>query len=280
MLGIMPRLVVMKMTNSKEELCWYKVVFKQLTPIHIGQKNYGVLSETRLFIPQWTMWGALVNAYGKIQGGKDDDFKEGKELFKSTTCFFPILNKEGYHIMFPNFKNGKLYIGDMKEEEFRLKFTDTYVSTSISPEYIAAKDGSLHETEIILPKSKKDGSQIYWVGLVGIEESKKEKFVSFIKQCEDVFIGGDIGYGLGRLRVLQNGINDADEECLKNWNLKLDGEVICNGEPIRKYLRFNQDYTLQKGKLEFVVQYDFSGRSPSIVKKGCFFVPGSEVKKI
>lgn len=268
------------MIDIKGGLCWYKFVFKQLTPIHIGQKNYGVLSETRLFIPQWTMWGALVNAYGKTKGGKDADFEDGKKLFKDTTCFFPTLNKEGCQRIFPKFRNGKFYIGNMKEEEFRLKFTDTYVSTSIRPEYIAAKDGSLHETEVILPKGKEDGSQIYWVGLVGIEQSRGKEFVGFIEQLEGVFIGGDIRYGLGRLKVLQDGIFEINGECLKRWGLDLEGKVLCSGEPIKKYLKFTPDYILQKGKLEFVVQYDFSGKIP-IVGKNCYlFVPGSEIKKV
>ena len=95
-----------------------------------------------------------------------------------------------------------------------------------------------------------------------------------------MFIGGDIRYGLGRLKVLQDGIFEINGECLKKWGLDLEGKVLCNGEPIKKYLKFTSDYILQKGKLEFVVQYDFSGKIP-IVGKNCYlFVPGSEIKKV
>lgn len=275
-------MVVIKMSDMNKKLCWYRLIFKQLTPLHIGMKNYGVLSETRLFIPEWTIWGALVAAYGKIKGWKDADFKNGQELLKSSTCFFPVADKEKC-VMFPTFKNGKIYIGDFKEEEFRLNYTDTYVSTtyvstSIRPEDVSAKDNSLHETEAVLTKSKKDGKQIYWVGLIGIREDDKSNFINFMNQLEEIFVGGDIRYGFGNLNVLKDKISEVNEEALQDWNIDLSGNVLCNGKPIKKYLKCDSNYILQKGKLEFILKYDFSKSTPTIIDNGFFFVPGSEVR--
>ncbi len=54
-----------KMSSEKK---WYKLVFKQIQPIHIGMGSYGVINETRIFIPGWTMWGALTKAYNLKMG--------------------------------------------------------------------------------------------------------------------------------------------------------------------------------------------------------------------
>ena len=71
--GIMQKHWVMIM-NKK----WYKLVFRQEEPIHIGKGSYGVLSETRVIIPGWTIWGALVNKYVKDKNGTENYEKTGK----------------------------------------------------------------------------------------------------------------------------------------------------------------------------------------------------------
>lgn len=287
----MRKLMVMIMNNSQNKIFWYKLKLKQMSPIHIGKKNYGVLSETRLFIPGWTMWGALVNSYGKLNGGKDENFKEGKELFEKITCFYP--KTESIDIMFPKFKDGKLHMGNTSEKEFRRRFTDTYVSTAINPVNISAKDASLHEIEIILPIDRDKRENLYWEGLVGIEESKKNDFEVFIEKTKELYVGGEIAYGFGKMDIVKDKVNEGMEKDLSIWGLAKDGKLetnqkifskgkeedkVCKSENyIKNYIEINKNYELKKGKLEFVVMYDFSGETPSIEKKRYCFVPGSEI---
>lgn len=65
------------MDNNKE---WHKLVFKQVQPIHIGTGSYGVMNETRIFIPGWTMWGSLTKAYNLEMGS---DLSENQDLFEN-----------------------------------------------------------------------------------------------------------------------------------------------------------------------------------------------------
>ena len=128
---------------------WYKLIFKQLQPIHIGTRGYGVISETRVFIPGWTMWGALTNAYGKTHHG---DY--GQDLFATITCFYPAFIPDGSEVTFPKFENGEFYLKEMSEAAFRYQFVHTYISTAIDPTHLSTEDKSLHEMEVILPKGK------------------------------------------------------------------------------------------------------------------------------
>lgn len=266
----------MGMNDLNKRLIWYKIQLKQLSSIHIGKKNYGVLAETRLFIPGWTIWGALVNSYGRLNGGSIDAFNEGKELFENITCFYIIRNTK--KVMFPEFYNGKLYLGNMPEEEFRSKFTYTFTSTAIEPDCIAARDASLHEIEIILPKAKKSTENIYWVGLVGIENSKEEIFNRFLNKIVELPVGGDTSYGFGKMEIDNKEYYLANEKDLMDWGLTSKGKLnISIGNSSRNYIQLSNTYKLKKGKLEFIVQYDFSDDIPFIEGTKYCFVPGSEI---
>jgi len=109
------------MSDNKK---WYKLVFKQIQPIHIGVGSYGVVNETRIFIPGWTMWGALTKAYN-LQNNQS--LSENQELFENISCFYPCFNKDGKDVLFPNFENGEFCLGKYSEDEFRAKLVDSFV---------------------------------------------------------------------------------------------------------------------------------------------------------
>lgn len=273
---IMLRLWVITMANEANELIWYKVTFKQIGPIHIGEKNYGVLSETKVFIPGWTLWGALVNSYGKFKGGRAKDFEEGKRIFENITCFYPKIDDEP---MFPNLKDGRLYIGNISEKQFRINYTDVFMSTAINPMYISAKDASLHETEIILHKSKDKKKNIYWIGLLGIKTEYNSKFNEFINNLDEISVGGEISYGFGQMKMDEKPL-PVSEDNLNNWNLKNDGSLLINSknsDPIKNYIRLSDDIKFVNSKLEYVVQYNFIKTHHLIDSKGYYFIPGSKI---
>lgn len=264
------------MSDTNGGLKWYKIIFKQMSPIHIGMKNYGVLSETRVFIPGWTIWGALVNNYGKYTGGEVAGFEKGKRIFQNITCFYPEIDDKS---MFPNFKNGRLYMGDVSEKQFRISNTDVLMSTAIDPAYISAKDASLHETEFILHKSKDTKKNTFWIGLLGIKEEDKSVFNDFMSTLDEIFIGGEISYGYGQLKK-EKDLLIASGDDLKDWDLNDDGSLFIDSndlKPIRSYIQRSDDIKPIKSRLEYIVQYDFSKNKPSIVSAGNYFIPGSEV---
>ena len=149
---------------------WYKLIFRQVQPIHIGSGSYGVINETRIFIPGWTMWGALTKAHN-LENEKD--LSDNQELFKNISCFYPAFkNSNDFDILFPKFEDGEFCLGEYTEDKFRAKFVDTFMSTAIDSFSNTALDDSLHELNVILPGAKADfveddkEKQLYWVGVV------------------------------------------------------------------------------------------------------------------
>ncbi|MGB9755786.1 MAG: hypothetical protein ACPLXO_02775, partial [Desulfurella sp.] len=71
---------------------WYKLVFKQNQPIHIGSTRWGVINETEVFIPGWTMWGALTNQF--LIENEFKDIEKSKKIFERITNFYPMIGQE------------------------------------------------------------------------------------------------------------------------------------------------------------------------------------------
>lgn len=288
MLGIMLKQQKKVVAMAK---IWYKLIFKQISPIHIGIFNYGVLSETRIFIPGWTIWGALVNKYGQHKG-KEEYFEEGKKIFESITCFYPKLEKEN-KVLFPEYKNGEFYLGDYSENEFRAKFTDVYVSTSIQPLSLTAKDESLHEIEVILPKSKfvnENKENLYWIGLLGIDEDKKEEIKEFLEKNSNISVGGDSRYGLGNMKLDELvQLNEAANDELTKWGITEEGKLTFKEDKILKnYFSITDGFydEIREGERIFhvgtiehvIIDYDFSSARLKTEKSKICVTPGSKIK--
>lgn len=265
---------------------WLELTFVQLSPVHIGKYNYGVISETRIFIPGFTMWGALVNAYGLKNGATDSAYEDLKKKFENITCFYPVFNDEIY---LPEFHKGQLcyisYPGRIKYTEKQIKalFIDTYISTAVTPDKLAAKKGTLHEIEVFLDRSKfkngisRDINQVYWRGLVGIYDSRYEEFLS---EGLEIIVGGDSRYGLGRLRLESK--KEIGEKELGMWQIDKNGYFKSSENPILNYMDAGE-VELLKGKIEAVVQLDYRNMIPEAAKNKddnsfrICFVPGSIV---
>jgi len=238
---------------------WYKLVFKQIQPIHIGQGSYGVVNETRIFIPGWTMWGALTKAYNLQKGNK---LSENQDLFKNISCFYPCFDNEGKDVLFPEFNKGEFYLGDYSEDRFRAKFVDTFISTAINPRTNTALGESLHELNIVLPAVKKDyrenemEDQIYWVGIIELEEDKE--------MPKEIYIGGDARYGLGKM-VLGN--KTALRNLPNDWKQK------------GGYIPVGAIHELPQKKIELLVEtiaaWKGAGLNVRLIREGFYCVPGS-----
>jgi len=238
---------------------WKKIVYKQIQPLHIGYSNYGVMNETRLFIPGITMWGALTNAYVKSLGGKEEDYKKYQETFENITCFYPMIENA---VLYPKFKNGEFYLGDKSEKEFRYECVDTYVSTAINPITLNAKDENLHEIDIILPQSKEDKKQLYWVGHIKTSE----------KIPEEIYVGGDSRYGFGLMKL--------EREFEENYSYEVKKGIYQSrypkNEPLLNFLEFESDKKFE-GKIEILAEFDFSENRPKVNEAKYYIVPGSKI---
>jgi len=245
-------------------MCWYKLIFKQKQPIHIGKFEWGVVSETKIFIPGWTMWGALVNAY--ITKNKIHDISKIEEIqryFETITNFFPSF--DGENILEPKYKNGNFYLGNYSEEKFRYKYIKADFKTAVEPISRKAKDEHLYEFEYIIP-------EFYWIGLIKIKNEEIKNF--FEGKKPEIFIGGDTKYGYGLLELEDP--KEAEDEDLKNWNLSDDGKPNVNNKTLKNFLEFDSNIEF-KGELKLIPEFDFRQNTPVLTDARYFINVGSNV---
>jgi len=237
-------------------MSWYKVTFKQIQPIHLGYKKHGVINETRVFITGQMMWGALVNAYGRVKNWNSDEYEQNQTLFENISCFYPMIDNE---VLYPKFEEGEFYLGNYSENEFRKNYTTTLLSTAINPNTRNAKDESLHELDVILPNN------IYWVGYVQCDKMKLE-------ELKEIYIGGDSRYGLGLIKL-----EEIIEESYAQNPIKGKIEEYSSlNTSITNFVKFNNQKF--EGKLEILAEFDFNKNRPKVVESGLYISVGSKIK--
>ncbi len=263
---------------------WYKVVLNQITPVHVGKRIWGVLSETEVFIPGWTVAGAFTHLYLVSKINSTTNAEEVLNKFQVITNFYPVLeskeeknrkgkekNGEGEKILFPHFNNGNFYLGDYDEDEFRYEYIKADFKTAVEPILRKAKDKNLYEFEYIVPEFK-------WVGLVRLEESIKKELESF----EEVFIGGDVKYGYGRFTFNIEELKEEEKE-LGEFNLSLEREGVKiknTEEPIRCFVEFKGAIKdkISLGAPRLYAKLNFRSGTPTVENAYFLLPPGSKIK--
>jgi len=274
---------------------WYKLIFTQNQPIHIGSLTWGVISETAIFIPGWTMWGALTKQYVIY---KDCSIEENQKYFEKITNFYPAINQED-QLLFPAYEKGDFCLKNLyknynlsnkqnpeteetySESEFRFKFVDSIMSTAVEPLSRKAKDESLHEFEYILPKSKprlhESQIKLYWIGLIGLESDAEEMVKNFFEPCTmKVYIGADSRYGFGELKLV--GFKEADESELEKWGIDKDGFCTINKNMnyLTQYLEFSPEIKFE-GEIKLIADFDFTTNIPKVVCAKYYINVGSKI---
>jgi len=241
---------------------WFELTFKQIEPINIGQGGWGVVNETRIFIPGITMWGALTNAYFKETG---KHYKDIKNIFEQISCFYPKIDGK---VLYPNYKNGEFHLGDISESEFRQKYVKNFTSTAINPTSLNAKDESLHEIDLIYPYN------IEWVGYINCKKEYLDEYLDEKKEIK-IYIGGDARYGFGLMEFTKkDSKKDYNFELIKgiykNEHDNIEHETI-----LKNYLEFkNQEF---EGELEILPEFDFTKGQKTIKNAKYYITPGSKI---
>ena len=285
-------------------LKWYKLVFKQLLPIHIGNFRWGVVNQTEIFIPGQVIWGALVKHYMEEKQIKDQSkVEEIKKSFERITNFFPSL--DGKETLEPHYRDGEFYLGNFSEREFRFLFTFADFRTSIEPIFRKAKDEHLYEFEYISPlpveenlkslkkqngvnrnletleKNLNQKEPLRWIGIIGIPE--RDEYKNFLEEGLKVWIGGDVRYGFGEL-VLEKVITLEEsklEKTLKEWNLTPEGKFLETADkPLKNLVSVNYLKEIDRGEIKLLVKLTFDKNIPQVEKDctGFYAWVGSEVK--
>jgi len=267
-----------KMSNEKK---WYKLVFKQNQPVHIGWFKWGVIKETALFIPGQTMWGALVYAYIlQKQLKSEGEIEEVKNKFEILTNFFPTFDRQGNDFLEPKYENGEFYLGEFSEEKFRFLFVDSILQTAIEPILRKAKDESLHELDFILPKPKQKlenfNDSLYWVGLIKLHPNEVN---NFLREGLKIFVGGDIKYGYGELELIK--CEEINENLKEKWQIYETENEKITVYPNKNILHFiNIDIFENhevEGKIIPIPKFNFKENTPQMESCNLYLHIGGKI---
>jgi len=286
-----------------KKLKWFKLIFKQLAPIHIGNFRWGVVNQTEIFIPGQVIWGALVKRYLELKGiTSTREVEKIKKYFEIISNFFPSF--DGNNILEPHYRDGEFHLGNFSEREFRFLFTFADFRTSIEPIFRKAKDEHLYEFEYISPfpikenlkslkkqggkngnleileRSLREGKPLRWIGIIGIPADDGD-IEGFLKEGLKVWVGGDTRYGLGEL-VLEKVTEISEENRLKEWNVTPEGALLDYSETksIRNFISVDYLEEIKQGEIKLLVKLIFDKSIPKVEKECTNFYAwvGSEVK--
>lgn len=216
--------------DTQESAMWTvePLAFRLRSPLHIGWRKVGNLMQTRPYVPAKNLWAALTAELARRQAKEGRAAAAqayqcvGNDVAESLafTYLFPALVVDPAQGVDPalalypwltptGLKYGK---DQLAAETFDYLFLDSYASTAITVGQNAAETGSLHETEMLRPRTRRLagtplagsygeaadelGVPVY---LVGYALVKGEGLAGWRGALERLQIGGERRYGWGRI---------------------------------------------------------------------------------
>lgn len=266
----------------------YQLVYRALSPVHIGSFTMGYINLSRPYITGKAMWGAMTA--NLVRSGFNDTYESCGALLKTKirmSYFFPALELE--KPLLPHFTKHGLRYGDqdMTASKFENRFIRSMGQTAIHTGTWSAEDQTLHESEYLIPRIQ-DGQEfkpLLFIGHLFVNDDCITETV--IKEAwSELFVGGDRKYGWGRLRLDdKTGITESDRlfNCVRvsdsNWPPKFE---VPKDSPIPAHVRINERIKL-KGDIELLsgLEYDNEkgfGHKPSAEAMLCW-IPGSVLQE-
>lgn len=203
----------------------YRLVFRLKTPLHIGRRGWGIIQRTRPYLMGKNLWAAATARLTCELGNQDyagvGEALKGLALF--TYCY-PATDPE--LPLLPHFQMGKgLYYGNLSAAEFEYRFIGSYAATAIDPATQAAEAASLHEIEVLLSHTRDTGAPVYLCGYVLLREGGAVSgspltITTLSGLLRDVQVGGERGYGFGRLFLQQDGSDSTNEPLFGEYQLE------------------------------------------------------------
>lgn len=195
----------------------YRWVWQLRSPLHIGTTPAGSLNRTRLYIPARALWGALTAELARRKSANFPDYQEtGQRLrqYCRLSYLFPA-EQVSWHwrAWLPRYEEGQGLVwcredrtdarDDVPDRVFRSRLLTTRPGTAIAPDSDSAAEGTLREYEVINPWSRwsegDDPQPVSFAGYIFLADGADPT----VLDIEELFIGGDIRYGLGRIRKVE-----------------------------------------------------------------------------
>lgn len=174
----------------------YDLVFRLLTPLHVGWRQSGNLKQTRGYVPGKNLWAALTARLTR-EAGKGADSRAYVRIGDAVKAYFRF----GY--LYPALSNGVGYKTHYPwDEAFAYLFLDSYVSAALNYPAQSAADGLLHETEFIAPCTR-SGEPVYLTGDLFIQNDLPGELQGWKDALGKLQVGGDRNYGWGRIKLVR-----------------------------------------------------------------------------
>ncbi len=237
----------MMSTSEKNVQIWnvYKIVFRLLSPLHIGCKKMENIQYTRRYVPAKTFWGALTAAIAKMQN--DRNYQDIGDFLKANlrfSYFYLSENNDGSEQMIPSYYKKELKFGRYSKPEFENRFVDSYASTAISPTIKSAEEESLHEIEILTHYKKDSGDPVFLVGYI-LEKQNAGNLYPWQDALTLIQIGGERKYGFGRVELIPQKSFDSNKKLFGKFDIKLNGKnptvEVSQNDPIPGHFYFSQN---------------------------------------
>jgi len=187
----------------------YRWTWRLESPLFVGALPAGSLNRCRLYVPARALWGALTAELARRrENGFPSYENEGTVLRENAgfTYLFPAeCDRKLWRAWLPQYELGRGLIWrredqqdcehDLTDRQMRMKLLDARPGTAIDPDSDSAEDGSLRETECVLPQWRNNGSPVAFVGYVFLKNE-----LATLRDVTLLFLGGDTRYGFGRVR--------------------------------------------------------------------------------
>lgn len=261
-------------------------------PLFVGMSPAGSLNRCRLYVPARAIWGAVTAELAQRQEKGFPDYQAlGTRLREGArfTYLYPA-EKDGdtWRAWLPTYEEraGLLWRRedrtdarhDLDDRAMRTRLLGTRPATAVDPSSDTAAEGSLRETECLNTHWRKEdgsaGSPLALVGYAFLNVASDPP--PNLDPVEELAIGGDTRYGLGRLKL--KGVLWIESESSKIFGFatKLGGSdpsvesdrVLGHAEGIDLF-----------GQREALGGWDYGSRGVQHVA-GALWVPGSRLERI
>ncbi|GIX00220.1 MAG: hypothetical protein KatS3mg111_3552 [Pirellulaceae bacterium] len=217
----------------------YRWGWQLQSPLRIGWLPAGALNRARLYVPARGLWGAFTAEIARRGNANFPDYHSiGEELQRNTrfSYLFPAEQVDGeWQAWLPEYQPGQGLMwkredgkAELEERRFRVRLLTTRPGTAIEPTSDTAEEGTLREFELIGPWWRPlEGEDLKPVAMVGYLFCRDRTLGDQIQGIQEIFVGGDIRYGLGRLRRVI--LEEAKDLFGSTVDLSGDSPAVCTG---------------------------------------------------
>lgn len=172
----------------------YDLVFRLLSPLHVGWRKVSNLQQTRGYVTAKLFWAALTAHLTRETTPKADS-QAYQKVGEQIQAFFR------FDYLYPALQTGSQYQRHYPwEEDFDYLFLGSYANTAINYDNFSAENGMLHETEFIAPYTR-TGEQVFLKGNLYVRDGLPDSLAAWRQVISRLQFGGERGYGWGRISL-------------------------------------------------------------------------------